>query len=435
MSLTYIRLFISIVILIHEIDARHRSYYGTKAPYKVPVSSSHVPKEFELVCSQMIVRHGCRTLKTVDFDRLTMMLWNQAKNENALTDYGRQFGEDIQDFMTITDRIGREQLSKLGKREQKNLAHRLSKRFEHILRNSSRKIRLVSSGLPRTQTSLHAFATGMPLDAASLFIYENPNPNLLLFNPSSTKRHQRFHSTLESIRIQPLSKRMAYKFLRRLYKPSFIRRLAHGHYNIVDHDLKQSIENEIDAASAHHAVLLNTASLREDGVRPLLEKYFSPDEQQWFTYLYDAKKYYQSGPSFYNQTISFDNAQVLLDDFVLHAEECSRTTAKHFLRARFGHAETIIPFAALLQIPILSDKQTFINDTFTYENNAWRGEILSPLSANIQWEIYRYENILVRMLLNEYPVPFKRQCRPYSERHHLFYSFDELKRCYRRQKS
>ena len=135
-------------------------------------------------------------------------------------------------------------------------------------------------------------------------------------------------------------------------------------------------------------------------------------------------------------------AQILLDDFILHSEKCSQLDSTHFLRARFAHAETIIPFAALLHIPILSDKSTPNNETFTYENNGWRGELISPMTANIQWEIYRHysygktrhsrhQQILIRMLLNEYLVPFKYDCKPYSTINPFFYTIDELKRCYR----
>jgi hypothetical protein len=134
-------------------------------------------------------------------------------------------------------------------------------------------------------------------------------------------------------------------------------------------------------------------------------------------------------------------AEILLDDFILDTEQCSQINSTHFLRARFGHAETIIPFAALLKIPILCDKQTPANETYTYENNGFRGELLSPMSANIQWDIYRHKNygkthsfqhqqILIRMLLNEYPVPFKNDCQPYNTINHFYYTIDELKRCY-----
>lgn len=137
-------------------------------------------------------------------------------------------------------------------------------------------------------------------------------------------------------------------------------------------------------------------------------------------------------------------AQIILDDFIRHSEKCSQINSTHFLRARFGHAETIIPFAALLKIPTLSDLSTPIQETYTYENNNWRGELVSPMAANIQWEVFRnYKNdttihdisqqkVLIRMLYNESPVPFKEECKPYDMENRFFYTIDELKRCYRK---
>lgn len=134
--------------------------------------------------------------------------------------------------------------------------------------------------------------------------------------------------------------------------------------------------------------------------------------------------------------------RILLDDFFYHSEQCSRTDSTHFLRVRFGHAETIIPFATLLKIPSLTDKSTSFNETYTHENNNWRGELVSPMAANIQWEIYRHSKngkkdefsqsqVLIRMLYNEYPVKFKNDCKPYDKNNENFYTLEELKRCYK----
>ena len=118
-------------------------------------------------------------------------------------------------------------------------------------------------------------------------------------------------------------------------------------------------------------------------------------------------------------------------------EECSKPDSKYFLRARFGHAETIIPLAALLEVPDLSDQSVPANETYTYETNNWRGELVSPMAANIQWDIFRcitsdshHAPILIRMLYNEYPVKFKTACQPYDYQYPFFYTINELKRCY-----
>lgn len=103
------------------------------------------------------------------------------------------------------------------------------------------------------------------------------------------------------------------------------------------------------------------------------------------------------------------------------------------IRLRFAHAETVIPFATMLQIPGLSDKPTDPSDVYTYEKNPWRGDRIAPMAANIQWEIYRHDtypnSILIRMLYNEVEVRFKEACQAITP-DSFFYDLNEVKRAY-----
>ena len=356
--------------------------------------------------------------------------------------------------------------------EHQGLGHRLTKRLlplfmQVLLKNPLNRISAVTSGKSRAIESLNAFVEGLPIIIAALIDYEPANPNLLNFADDSEyqtyiKTDMQLINKIQSIRTQPDSKQMARAVLKRLYKESFIDNLTNEYYSLIDNESGQSIQNEVDAALMLHSLYLNGPNLREEGIGSLLEKYFHADEAAWFGYFHDAKvnisckiflkqhfnencfqEYYRKGPGISNQTLSYDRAQVLLDDFLIHSEKCSQIDSTHFLRVRFGQAGTIIPFTALLKIPILSDKSTPVNETYTYETNHWRGELVSPMTANIQWVIYRHtsygktrfpqhQQILIRMLYNEHPVPFKYECKPYNTIHKYFYTLDELKRCYRR---
>ncbi len=89
--------------------SHHKAYYTTKTPYKPPPSTLVLPSPpvgFELVCTQIVARHGCRALEGRKYDKLTMALWTQAKEEVALTESGQQFGEDLQDFIDVNNEIG-----------------------------------------------------------------------------------------------------------------------------------------------------------------------------------------------------------------------------------------------------------------------------------------------------------------------------------------
>jgi hypothetical protein len=71
--------------------------------------------------------------------------------------------------------------------------------------------------------------------------------------------------------------------------------------------------------------------------------------------------------------------------------------------------------------------------TYAYETSGWRGELVSPMAANVQWDVYRDGSgkLLVRMLYNETETDFKAawdgaRFAPGSH----FYGYAELAACY-----
>lgn len=98
-----------ISFVLDTTNGTQKAYYSTKTPYKPPSSTLVLPLPpigFELVCTQIVARHGCRALEGRKYDKLTMALWTQAKKEDALTEYGEQFGEDLRYFINVNDRLG-----------------------------------------------------------------------------------------------------------------------------------------------------------------------------------------------------------------------------------------------------------------------------------------------------------------------------------------
>ena len=109
----------------------------------------------------------------------------------------------------------------------------------------------------------------------------------------------------------------------------------------------------------------------------------------------DLKK----GPGKNNDEIQVRVAVPLLVDFLNTTDEFIKT-GKNDARLRFAHAETIAPFAALLQIAS-ADKP--IRNTGKSKTN-WNASAVIPLSANIQWVFYKRNgtsDYLVKVLLNE----------------------------------
>lgn len=160
-------------------------------------------------------------------------------------------------------------------------------------------------------------------------------------------------------------------------------------------------------------------------------RYIAPRDAAWFGYLSDVEDFYEKGPSFADGDITYKMADVLLDDFFKQIEAKRDGTSKLGAELRFTHAEEIIPLAALMRLPGSTEGATS-ERPYTYDSNAWRGASVSPMAANIQWDVFRKsDTYLVRMLFNEKETPFRQGCRPIAKGS-SFYGLDELERCFGR---
>mgnify|MGYP000122717516 CR=1 FL=1 len=155
-------------------------------------------------------------------------------------------------------------------------------------------------------------------------------------------------------------------------------------------------------------------------------------EAKTFAWSLDAEDFYEKGPGRAGQDETYRIAQPLLDDFFNAIDTRERAgTAATF---RFAHAETIIPFAALLKLP---GSQQQASELYTYENNPWRGESVTPMAANVQWDVVVRDGTdvsgqpyqpLVRMLYNEKEIGFNDSCTPIADGS-TWYKESELKSC------
>lgn len=209
------------------------------------------------------------------------------------------------------------------------------------------------------------------------------------------------------------------------------------------------ITSVVDAAMDLYNLYIIAADMQEENTDEHafdFDQYFtniSPEEGDVFAWILDMEDFYEKGPSYAGQDETYRIAQPLLDDFFKSIDErvAGGTTAATF---RFAHAETIMPFAALIgapgstqQAPAVENPQS-VADVYNYQNNEWRGESVTPMAANIQWDVATKDGIdpktgkaytpLVRMLYNETEVPFNASCTPVAEGS-TWYKESELKSC------
>ncbi len=228
-------------------------------------------------------------------------------------------------------------------------------------------------------------------------------------------------------------------------------------------EASKSIESVVDAAMDLYNLYIIAADMTVENAGSHtfdFDQYFAdiaPTEgetfAETFAWILDAEDFYEKGPSVAGQTETYRIAQPLLDDFFNSIDDRvdGGTTAATF---RFAHAETIIPFAALIKAPGSEEQipQDKIYDPLGllgdqgYQSN-WYGESVTPMAANIQWDVATRDGIdpktgkaytpLIRMLYNEKEVAFGgtntlarglSSCTPVAEGS-TWYKESELKSC------
>jgi len=127
----------------------------------------------------------------------------------------------------------------------------------------------------------------------------------------------------------------------------------------------------------------------------------------WIDYIGDTKEYYMKS---FPREINWQIAQPLLLDFFNSIEKSIAGKEKSNLR--FAHAETVMPFAAILG---LQKEEKELTADFTekqVEERKWKGSLVSPFAANIAMVTYNCStsttprDYRVQLLQNEMPINF-----------------------------
>lgn len=194
-----------------------------------------------------------------------------------------------------------------------------------------------------------------------------------------------------------------------------------------------TLKNAVDAANSLYAVYQITPAMVNE-VPINLGKYFPAGTLPTFNYIADATDFYQKGPSYTESAgVTYQMSQSLLDDFFAEGDSIAAGNLAHAAKLRFTHAEILIPFQAKLGIPSGSQSVPMAQ-TYTFDNNPWRGEINGELAANIQWDFYTDgTTLLVKMLFNEKETDFPAACeaaRYATGTATHFYRYSGIKTCY-----
>lgn len=457
--------------------------YSTKAVYVARQDAGSyeaAPVGFTPVFTELVARHGSRSLSSPKYDVLTKQIWDAASRQGALTDLGQKLGAKVDAVTAANRQLGYGLLSAVGKEEHALLATRLAERLPALLGKGGVPgcIRVETSGKDRANESAYYFMESLAKRVD--FITDSKACYVSQQNPSEIDKGLRnkfelyFHKTepegdylqylpafqaymafvgdeeegvspapelseaLGGLKTQPQTRVMAREMLERLYSKTFVDELAAGveyvAVNPEDGD-KTYVRDEVDAAlMLYNLFIIGPGMIREaqaQGAPWDLEQFITPEESAWFSYLSDAEDFYEKGPSLASQRATYAVAQPLLDGLFDEVQtQVVEGAGEHVAKLRFAHAETLIPLAALMQLEG-SRQSAQPGVLMSQANNEWRGGWVSPYAANIQWDVYRNDagRVLVKMLYNEKELAFKAGCSPIAVGS-FFYDFGELKRCY-----
>ena len=417
---------------------------GTKAPYTpvAPASSYEAaPEGFTPVLVEHVGRHGSRLLSSKKYDDLLAQLWVIAEESDGLTALGQDLGPDIDAITAVHEELGYGSLSGRGATEHIEIAERTQARLEPLFTTAAatgQPITITTSGVDRAVESGQSFIDGLlaaqpdlsgviapTVVDADLLYFHDTDPAYLAYEDGD----ERLEAALDAIEAGDEISAVADHVAAALFTPEFVDRIEAGELDLVDRGKGEThLESVTDVAAYLYELYVIAPGMSAE-LDVDLSPYLSAADATVLASLSDAEDFYEKGPAFAGDDVTYRMADVLLDSFLTAVEGVRTGATTQAADFRFAHAEEIIPFAALLNLPGSTD-QVDEGTLFDYATNPWRGAEVAPMSANIQWDVFRDDagEVLVRMLYNEQETAFAFDCTPIATGS-FFYTDTELTRC------
>lgn len=199
---------------------------------------------------------------------------------------------------------------------------------------------------------------------------------------------------------------------------------------------KNSIASAVDAAAYIYELYSISGGMKTELKGVDFDQYMPVDAAKFYAEFNDANDFYSKGPSFTeSKNVTSAIAQGLKQDLFKQVDAIVDQQQAHRAVLRFAHAEIIIPLATSLELHNMMQPLP-LRQTYSYNSSTWRGEVVSPMAANLQWDIYQDKQgtTLVKMFYNEKETLFKSSCNyaRYSN-NSFYYDYLKLKQCYQIQ--
>lgn len=376
---------------------------GTKTLYK-PEQTKYtaVPAGYEPVYINYLGRHGARHLTKDVAKSFAYKTLLKADSAGQLNDAGKKLLTQLGHLQKVEIKH-LESISVTGAAELENIARRLYQNNPSVFKSENLELLVATTKKGRTKESAEAFLAGLEkqdkkLTAKVKFNYaDDDNLRFYDFSPvyDAYKQNGDWQAAYKKLEKAGKIEQLRNNFSAKFFKTAFLSKWTteqkadfadniFGFYTILD-----AIPAEIKA----------TGYTAEDIA---LGQFFNKQELAQLNWLGNAEDFLKKGPGMNHSGIQVKIAAPLLVDFI-NSTDAFLKTRPYAANLRFAHAETVAPFAALLDIKGASATPPNVLDFAKY----WQAENVAPFSANIQWIIYQTadkQHTLVKCLLNEKEV-------------------------------
>lgn len=383
-----------------------RSCAGTAMPYPLIKDSSAFSSEGMIpFYINHLGRHGARfPTSGKALDKVTETL-TSAERENRLTAEGAVLLSAMRD---LAERFEGQwgKLSEIGEREQQGIAGRMLEHYSLLFTGPAR-IEAVATYVPRCINSMDAFLSVISRYNSSLGIERNEGHryDTILRFFDLNESYIRYKTKGDWIPVYEA-------FLRKKISPASV-------MNRFFHSTEQETEGE---ARKFVMALFSVAAILPDTGIPLdLGNLFTAES--WFDYwqTQNLRQYLSKSTAPVGKMLPVAIAWPLLSEFVRTSEKAINGQSDNRANFRFAHAETVIPFVALMGI---EKTDTVIADPDSVAF-CWQDYRIAPMAANVQWIFYRdaEQRVWVKILLNESVAALPVQTRRFP-----YYPWKEVRR-------
>jgi hypothetical protein len=403
--------YLSVVTLLIAVKAANAQeancsleYWGSHTQYlPQDISITPPPPGYKPVFINFIGRNGAEHLVKDISTTFVFSLLQKADSAHALKVDGRKLRKMLLTLQTIEkDKLDRISLS--GAIEEKGIGTRMLALYGNVFAQK-KCVEVSAIKEERMMQSAEALLGGLKhtldepaCDRPSYNDDDNLNPFATSPALIELTKTGDWKDNVDNIRDQKKPENFNIRFLTRFFEQGFFDKIEEPDQNRFINDLYRA---STVINSIHREIINAGFTLEQLDIR----SFFTCSELALFNMLNSAEEYYKAGPGGDKSGIQVRATVPLLVNFINTADAylISPNVAADI---RMTNAETITSFAALLGIKGASKESA---DIFKFEK-VWRAEEVIPLSANIQFILYKGQttdnqrDYLVKFMMNEKEV-------------------------------